>query len=416
MLTNEQLDYIMDVVNSNDNLIEHDYKGKENQVLISKELADKIITFTKSIKDEKVDLKESVKLIIRKVFNLCSTDLVLFKKGNIFIKLFAEDTKKVIDEKDKGTIAQRYNGIDEEDLESFHDEFFENEAHKNFFPAIAQEFIEIYFNQQGITNSVYEKNVFGYIQNITFEHLVSMYDNSDGFFTGFAGYIFRIHFNEVFEYIADIMLEKISIGSSSMIKFLEYYSAGVIVTDGHKYQVPTIKTEDGLRWSVVSMLSIAKIYSKTTKSIITLEKKITEGKTVISELYIDALSPIEYQANFIKSRGEIENEIEVIKRELDKHLDVLALEKDVEKKKILKKDIENIKNELSNLREEKQELSTKVIGAGIIKQYTELQKDIDLLKRQLQRAKQIIVQNKESYLSMRDSLVKALISKREKLT
>jgi len=415
MLSNEQFHYVIDIVNSNDNLVEHDYKGKENQVLVSKELTDKIIDFTKDIKEEAEDLKDTVKMIMRRVFNLCETDLVLFKNGSIFIKLFAEDIQKVLHEKVTTPVAKRYNGVDEEELIAFHEDFFKDNEHKDFFLSIAQEFIEKYFNGQRISNDEYEKNVFGYILNITFEHLVSLYDNSDGFFTGFAGYIFRIHFNEVFEYIADIMLEKVSLGSEFMVKFLDYYSAGIIVSEGNKYQVPIIKTDSGLRWTVVSMLSIAKIYSKTITSIKDLNERKIDDEDDIYELYIDDLSPLEYHTNFLHLKREIENDIINTTKNIDKYSDALILEKDVEKAQTLKVEIMSLKDELLSLTEEQNELLAREIDRNILKEYVDLQKDLDSIKRQLQRADRIIIQNEESYFSLRDALVKALTSKKKQL-
>jgi len=412
MLSKEQFTYISNIVNKNKDLVDHNYKGKDNQILIAKELTDQIIKFAKEIKSGEDNLKESVKNIIRKVFDLCESDVVLFKNGSVFIKLFENE---VIEEKQKGTIAERFNGISEDELKSFHDEFFADEEHQNFFSSIAKEFVDRYLYKNRISNSDYEKNVFGYILNITLEHLISKYDNSDGFFTGFAGYIFRIHFNEVFGYIADIMLEKISAGSDFMVKFLEYYSAGVIVSDGHKYQVPTIKTENGLRWSVVSMLSIAKLYSKTKNTIQELEEKFEENKELIDELYIGELSPVEYHANYLEEKKEIENDISSIKKEIDKLSNTILTNKDESEVKILKQEIINNKKEILELEQEKEDLTKTEIDRATLKEYIDLQKELDYIKRQLHRAYRIINQNEESYLSLRDALVKALTSKKQQL-
>ena len=58
-------------------------------------------------------------------------------------------------------------------------------------------------------------------------------------------------------------------------------------------------------------------------------------------------------------------------------------------------------------------LTKKMLAKSVIKKYTELQKKLDALKRQFEREKKLIAQNKDAYLSMRDSLVKALISKKQ---
>jgi len=415
MLSNEDFHKIIDIVNSNDNLVEHDYKGKKNQVLVSKELTDKIVAFTNGAKDDDENLKDTVKLVVRRVFNLCDSDLVLFKNGSTFIKLFAEDVKQVINEKTSTPVAKRFNGIDENELIIFHEDFFQKDEHQDFFLSIAEEFIEIYFNKKRISNSEYEQNVFSYILKITFEHLISIYNDDNEFFTGFAGYIFRIHFNEVFEYIADIMLERISLGSDFMVKFLSYYSAGIIVSDGHKYQVPSIKTDSGLRWSVVSMLSIAKLYSKTIKTISTLEQNIQESELLIDELYIDDLSPLEYHMDIVKDKKKIELEVSSIKKELDQLSISKLSEKDETKREAIQQEIIALKDELLDLKEDKENLDKTDVDKNVIQEYITLQKELDTIKRQLNRLYKIIEQNKESYLSLRDALVKALTSKKQKI-
>ena len=261
------------------------------------------------------------------------------------------------------------NAIKDE-MESFHIEFFEDIQKQNFFPLIAQEFIGKYFHKKQITNDIYEKNIFAYIDSITLEHLVSLYDNSDGFFQGFAGYLFRIHFKEVFEYIADLMLDEISMANTHMIEFLNYYASDIIVVGGEKYKVPIIEAKSGLRWNVISMLSIAKIYTQTAKFIKVLQTSIFKMKKNIASLHIDGLSPIEYHTAFIKTRQTLESKILTTNR---------------------------------------------MISQKRIKMYQALQHDMDILIREVTAKQRIIKQNVEAYESMRSSLVQALTSKKKKL-
>jgi hypothetical protein len=192
--------YISDIVNivqENEDLIEYDYKGKENQILVNKELVVKILIYIKSIK-EKIDLNSLLRLSIRESFELLENDIVIIKNGYIFIKLVEEIEKNDVPASEENTISNRYNGFSEEEMESFHTEFFSDIDNKAFFPLIARNFVDIYLNEKKIINEVYEKNVISYLHNMTLERLTNMYDNSDGFFKGFAGYVFRIHFKEVF--------------------------------------------------------------------------------------------------------------------------------------------------------------------------------------------------------------------------
>lgn len=409
------IDSIIKAMESNDELIKYDYKDKENQILISKELVDIIYSLMSGMGFEEQEFKNILKLSIKKGFELSSNDIVLSKNGEFFIKLFEKTKKHTVTEKDKDTIVNRYNGIDEEELELFYEEFFEDKENKNFFISVAKDFVSRYLKSGKISNDIYEKNVFAYIHAITFENLTKIYDDSDGFFKGFAGYIFRSHFKDVFEHIADLLLEEISISNKHIIEFLKYYSQDVIVVGGKKYTVPSLEAKDGLRWNVGSMLSITKIYTKSKKTIKSLQIQNSQANTTIKQLYIGNLSPVEYRTVEIQKRQSFDNDIAHLSKKTDRYLDTLNTLKDENQKSAIKKEIHTMKEEITQLKEEKSTLSEAAIDPNKIREYSKLQSDIDSLTRQLKREKLTLVQNKESYNSIRESLVKALISKKSLL-
>ena len=416
MITNKQLDSIVKIIEINEEYVVYDYRGKENQILITKELIEKLNSAINKFNENSLDSKEILKFVLRDAFELNESDLVLSKNGNIFIKLFNKVRRNSLQEQDRGTIASRYEGFEEEELESFYEEFFLDGTQKTFFLKVAKEFIKRYFLEQKISNTLYEKNVFGYIQAIVYEKLVAMYDNSDGFFNGFAGYMFRIHFKETFEYIADLILDEIANSNTYVMEFLNYYSSDVIVIKSVRYRVPNIEAESGLRWTGVSMLSIAKIYSKSRALIEEIVKESELLRKEIHALYIDDVSPLEYQTICVKERQELENEQADIMKKLNRYTDSLDYSKSEEEKTTLKLKIKEIKEILVEIREDRQNLAKKMVKQNIIRQYSELQKRLDSLTRQLKREKRLITQNRDAYISMRDSLVKALISKKQTIS
>ena len=74
-----------------------------------------------------------------------------------------------------------------------------------------------------------------------------------------------------------------------------------------------------------------------------------------------------------------------------------------------------MREEMVRLKDEKNTLAETEIDPNKIREYSKLQSDIDSFTRQLKREKLVLVQNKESYNSIRESLVKALISKKKLL-
>ena len=414
-LSSEKLDSIVEIIESNDELIEYDYKNKENQILIPKSIVQKLSAYMSKIDIKESDFKEAIKLSIKRGFELSNNDIVISKNGEFFIKLYEKIHKHQVDEKDKNTVAGRYNGIDEDELELFYDEFFAQSENKKFFLHVAKEFVNTYLKSKKITNEVYEKNVFSYIHAIVFERLVKIYDDSDGFFTGFAGYIFRIHFKEVFEYIADLLLDEMAMSSVTIIDFLKYYSQDIIVIDGKKYQVPSLESKDGLRWNVGSMLSITKIYIKSKKTVKSLQQESLELNKQVQKSYIGNLTPLEYQTAQIQKRQSFDNDIVHHNTKLERYVDLLSQINNEDQRSEMKKDIHALKDTVAKLLQEKKDLSEESIDKGILSQYTHMQKEIDSISRQLKREQRIIAQNKNAYQSIRESLIKALISKKQLL-
>ena len=414
---NEQiLDAFVELIEKNENFVLYDYKGKENQILLKESLVILISDFLdKNLQRSKYDTKELIKAYIRAAFELSDNTVVINKNGNIFIKIIDESVQKKVDEKDKNTVKNRYNGVKEEELKAFYDEFFADEENKDFFYEIAKEFVHKYFIVKKISNDEYEKNVFSYIHTITLEKLVAMYDNEDGFFLGFAGYVFRIHFKEVFAYISELILDEIAISNRYMMDFLNYYSQDILVVKGVKYKIPHIEADNGLRWTVPSMLSIVKIYTKAKNTILTLKKERNEYQKRVQKFYVNGLSPVKNNELLLSEKASIEIETEHTVRSINILNDKLDITKDAEKKALLKEELAREEETLKQLKEKKQETLQKVVKQNGLSEYVALQKELDTLTRKLQREKKILKQNEVAYNSIKSSLVKALISKRSVL-
>lgn len=406
----KNLPILTDIIELHDSLIEYDYKGKPDQALIKEKLTLKIYDFTNSITNEKINKKELIKCAIREALSLSCTDIIIIRKDKIFIKQFDGGSKAT---RENGNPEQRFNGLDEEILESFYHEYFVGSDNKNFFPLVAKLYVDYYFVEQQIDNSNYEKFVFAQIQSIIKEQLINNYDHSEEFFKGFAGYVFRIHFKEVFENIADYVLAEVAISNNNMIDFLKYYSLNVVIVSGEKYKVPALEAENGLKWNVVSMLSIVKIYTKILGSIRKLKKEIYLLTEQMEVLYIGELTPIEYQRAFIREREELEDAIAHNTHELNKRSDALDMEKDNRVKNRLKAEIEKIKRILDFTNNKKAQL--KSVKPSSIKKYTELKAASDYLEKEVSRESKILSQNAQAYMSIKNAITKALMSKKSRL-
>ncbi|MCX6076862.1 MAG: hypothetical protein NTW78_08270 [Campylobacterales bacterium] len=403
---------ILKILSDHENWVEYDYKGNQNQISIPKKLKDEIYNFVNGIENEEINKKELVRFAVYSFFELKDNDIVIIKDEQIFIKILDDKKRRIVAEDEKETIANRYGGIDEEELQTFYDDYFSKQENKDFFYIVAKTFVGIYLLDNKIDNYHYEKNVFAYIQSILLEQLTTSFDHNEDFFKGFSGYIFRMHFKEVFGHIANLILSEIAVSNEYMINFLRYYSLGVIVLDGRKYKVPELETEGGLKWNVVSMLSIVKIYMKTKATIDKLRKEINEINKETQSLYIQNMPPAEYQSLLIKERERVTEELAQGVRTINKCTDLMYLTKDEEKRALLQEEIHATKEAMQAKREEKNILTTKSVKINIITRYNNLKNELDTKTRQFQREKKVLDQNEKSYLSIKYSLAKALVSKK----
>ena len=407
------LDQLIDILEENEESIEYDYRGKKDLISIPKNVKTKIYDFVDNIHDEYINPKELIKFAIKEAFELKDSDIIVIKENQIFIKLFDKGKIRKVAESEKDTIANRFNGIDEDELKSFYSDVFSKDENKNFFYDVAEQFFDVFFIDKKINNLTYEKYAFSFIQAITAEHLIKLFDhNDDEFLKGFSGYVFRIHFKEVFGHIADLILGEISVSNSYMMDFLKYYSLNVVVLNGKKYKVPEIDAGNGLKWNVASMMSIVKIYVKTDISLREIKSNISKINKDILEFSIGSLSPVEYNANLNKSINKLSIDINHAMKRLNIHIDLIDSTADEASKSVLKDDVKTIKEEIQIKQNEKDQLSLKIVPRQQLTQYTELKKQLDSLKRQERREKMILSQNKESYQSIKNSLVKALTSKK----
>jgi len=406
---------IVNIIDGHEHLIVDDYNGRDDQIFIKDELRQKIFDFVDTIKDEKVNKKELVKYAVRESFELKNSDIVMVKTDSIFIKMCDIVQKYNVVDAEKNIVERRFNGIDEEELHSFNKEHFSSKEDKKFFHLVGKLFVDRYLLEKNINNLEYEKNVFGYLQSIITEQLINTFDNCEEFFKGLSGYIFRIHFEEVFKNIAELILDELVISNKYIIDFLKYYSLDVIVIGGVKYKVPILEAENGLKWNVVSMLSIVKLYIKTKSTSKLLNKAIDKKEEEIISLYQDGLSPAEYNNKLIELTNTNGKKVVTCEYKLDVCYDSLKLSKDDDEKNKLKKEISSIKKDLQNLKVEKGELSNKSISRSDINKAIAIEKEIDQMRKLLKREERVLAQNDTSFQSIKMALVKALISKKQRI-
>ena len=403
--------FFLNLIQKNEEHIEH----KKFQIILDKKLRDQLFSFATTISADEDKIKDLMRFGVRKALRLKHNDIIIIKKEQIFIKIFNKSKIKKVPKEEENTIANRFNGIEEDELDDFYDEYFSKEESREFFQIIVKEFVERYFIEEKIDNNIYENNVFPLLQNIIIEQLIFEFDDSDEFFKGFSGYIFRIHFTEVFEYIADFILNEIAFSSDYMIDFLKYYSLDIVIVNGEKYRVPSLETKDGLKWNVISMLSIAKIYTRTKKLLKKLDKEIHLLDDKIVDLFINEISPVEYNNQYLKEKQKLDEDLSIERRRLDESLDMLQIVKEENDKVSLTKDIKKIKKDFHIVRRSLELLGQKEVNRSDLDKYVRYERELDYMLREQKAEEKILSQNETSFLLIKKSIVKALISKKQRV-
>jgi len=408
---------ILNIVNKNKSSIERNYNLKSDQILVGKSLIDKILLILKKPYYKDFDKVQIIKTIVKDILNLKDNDLIMVKKGSIFVKLFDESKKRKISKKEINTVASRYNGIPEEDLELFYDEYFDQEDIDYLFDSVADNFVKKYFLKGRINNTDYEKNVFGYIQKLILIELQNDFDGDEDFYIGFSGYIFRKHFKLAFEYISDYMLKEAALANKYILDFLDYYSNNIIVFEGRKYQVPNLEAENGLRWHVLSMVARIKPYIMAQEYISEAKSVIEKIDKKIESLYIDGLSPIQYNDKNIELAKEIKEEMKECTEDMEKIHDLLhTLDKknNVDtKKKELERELSELRDEKVELKDELSSVRKEIVEKTTIKKYEKLLQEKKTFQHNIIVRSKVLKQSRESYMAIRNSLTKALMSKKQ---
>jgi len=394
---------IEEILESNEQFIEFG----EYHIIINATLQNFIYDFVEDTLSKDEDAREFIKGELIDILELKESDIILLKQEHIFIK--------ISNDKAKDTTEKRFNGIDEDELGDFYAEFFSKKENAIFFKAVVKKFVKKYFIQEKIDNIRYEKKVFPGIQAIIIEQLEEEFNCTNAFIKGFSGYIFRINFNYVFEHIAEFILKEISEANEYMVEFLKYYSLSVVITNGLKYKVPLMLSDEGLQWNVISMLSIAKIYTRTKSLIKELKIQTQVLDKQIVGLYIHGHTPVDYNNAFIKEKQKFEKELSTKTYKLNKTLELTLITQDEERQTSYRQEIIDIKKDIEDITKNIKNLTDKELAKSVIDNYLRLEKNLDAKVRDLKAHEKVLSQNTKSFLSIKSALVKALIAKKQRL-
>ncbi|WNY99995.1 hypothetical protein SUSP_002413 [Sulfurospirillum sp. 'SP'] len=238
-------------------------------------------------------------------------DLVLCSDGIIYIKLFFQI------ESPEETPERRACGLSPEVLETYKQQFFPNDSHKEKIFALHHSVVEDILSFRKITPMEFKKVFIPVLINIV-EIVVIMYSDLEDLRTirGMTLYLLREVFDDLMLFIAEDILFNFSNEDRKAIEFLNFFSINeTIDAHGKRHKPNPILDESNHAWNMTTIRSTMIQHKKSKQalydkknSLISIKKKLDTQKIEQNELSKQMLS----------TEKEIEGKITNIHKTLQK--------------------------------------------------------------------------------------------------
>lgn len=404
------IEEIINLIQNNEDLIDFDYNGVKDLIIIQGKLFKDIIKFTSSINDKNINTKELIKSATRSALTLHNQELIIVKQERIVIKIITNIKRTSIDENNP-TIANRCNGYSVDEIENLYNNYFDEESISDFTEDVSYDVFKYLFIRKHLTNDNYEKNIYPIIIKLIIDKLDDFHVDID-LKKGFAGYILRVNFITVFTYIAEDILESIAYRDEFLMNWIKYYHGQVVVDGNQRYEAPSLINSEGQKYNPSAIFGTVAMWFKTNEKVITLTKRLHDSKQKLSVLKIENLSPRAYKHELILERQEFEKDISGINERLEELLDERIFVKDNNLKFEINDEIKELRQLVREDKAELNEINTEITSIDTDTSRS-LEENIIRIQKNLELEKSIIKQNTKLYTSIKSALIKALTSKRK---
>ena len=406
MSTTLHTNKLINIIVENEHLICFDYKKNKNQIAIEGELRTFLYDYLHTIKATPVEKKELLKRSVFQVLELEEQDLILIKKNQIFIKM--------IEKKEELSKDKRFNGYSKEELDSLYNEYFENKIVSEFLLNVTKEvFLEL-FKKKKITNSYYEKNIYPIIQNNIALELHDINNSEIEFRKGFAGYIFRVNFLDVFKFLSDDILSFIYQRNEYILSWLNYYNGQIFIDQGKKYISPELRKDDK-RWNPVSIYGNISIWFKIKDRINRSYINLTQTKDDLQTLVVNNKTPLEQRKELLNEYSQLQQKLNELKTNIEERREYRRKLKNRNNLLELNDEITTLQKEIAFINKTLQDLSFHLNNTEKQKKYKQLNLNKTVLLNTIEKEKKRLNEHKDSYSCIQSSLIKALTSKRKML-
>ena len=420
----ESLPKLLDIIEIHHDLIEYPYMGRNDQIYVPKKMVQLFYDAFEKLHED-VDKKATIRQALRISFNLSSLDIILIKSKQIYIKIF-ETVKNLNPDvsapNPKKDSESRFNGYDEKGLSDHYKVFFDTFECENFLCTTMSNVFKKYLNFDKISYQYFDKNALKIIRLQLAKELKKELNNNEDYILGFAGYIFRRHFLEIYELIVDEILTLISKGSTNAQRHLQYHTGIKVILDKKKYKMPELTTKDNKVLTYQHANTIAINYhlnykkrnnklldlKKNEALIKRLEPQLHELDTLIDTLEDDVDKDKEVLSQYKEDIFEINQELKLLGNRIEKEFEINEL---LAERKELSREEDSFMKQYSIKRNEYEQKK---------KEYNHLYNRLNKLDEEALRLKEdisyytrIINTIEPSYFELVDAFILALISPKE---
>ncbi len=228
--------------------------------------------------------KSLITKAIRLAYQLNKEDVVTYVNNRIAVRLH-----HVVKAQKEGA-EKRFNGLPAEELANIQTRIFP-EGIQNFFKTVVDALLSDKLNFKKINNQFFMQNSIKLFQEQIIHELKPILVESDDVLFGFANYLLRQVFENMYLRLSENLLDLILSEDKNVEKFLKYYNGAITInSDGQKVQAPLLLNSIGVEYKYVTLLSIAKQHQVKEKQLYVIKKAVHDHKVTLKKCNIKLLT------------------------------------------------------------------------------------------------------------------------------
>lgn len=255
-----------------------------------------------------VDKREVALHAVRLFLDLSQDDVACFINGRIFVRY--------LDSKERSGYERRFNGLPPEELEALAKELYPG----GFWPVmekLLKGLVEGDLDFARISNGFFVANGIRLVQKSIVSEIRKKVDENDFFIEGFANYLLREVFLDIFRFFAARLCRLVLEREKNAEEFLAFYSGGTQVIGGVRYNIPELSDENGNRWNRLSIMSVLAQTDRDRKGLQEAKTAAAGHRAEVDALTAEHGEAVERVASLHKEQQQMEKKIGKFQAELD---------------------------------------------------------------------------------------------------